>query len=445
MYTDKETTMAHSATTPDVSEKYHPFRWFILATLVVVVAVQAIALIAPAPLIGEIIKTSAGTLDPGQVTWMTMGTWNLFVAIAAIAGGPLLDRFGFVPMYFAGIGLILLGWLLTPALGDSFWGMTAVRTIQAFGGGPIMGAGVYVAATCFPSKERSIATGALGFAMSVGIFLGLTLSPAGFAATGDWKQALFNLWPYAIVALAMTAVVAFGPKVAPAANPNAIAAAPVTNAALFKKAMSMPITYVAIGCVVIASWFNQAFNDMTPGYFALDVPVGLGLGPSGSSMLAIAQFGQMVGALVIGFIVERLFRGRVKLPILIAFAVLAAGSAALLLPAINQNQGVLTTSLLVTLFFFAWINPSALGFIAKHYPANITGKIGGLAQGVGIFGGLAGVAAGSAALSATGFYTVSTMIMAGVCVVGFVVALFLKETGKQVVTEGDVAVETAAV
>ncbi|MGC3954539.1 MAG: MFS transporter [Propionicimonas sp.] len=417
--------MTSSATQPAAEATYKPFRWFILATLIVVVAVQAMALISPAPLIGEMMATMPD-LSAGQITWMTMGTWNLFVALAAIGGGVLLDRFGFIPLYIAGISLIMIGWLLMPVWGDSFWGMTALRTIQAIGGGPIMGAGVYVAATCFPSRERSIATGALGFAMSVGIAAGLSLSPANFAATGNWQQALFNLWPFGVVAIVMSLVVAFGPKVAPEQAAPATDQAPVSNAALFKKALLTPVTWAAIGCVVLASWFNQAFNDMTPGYLALDAPVGLGLGPAGSNLLAVAQFGQMIGAVVIGIIVERLFRGNVRPPVMIGFSMLALGSLALLTPAINANQGPLTASLLVTLFFFAWINPAALGYIAKHYPAEITGKLGGLAQGVGIFGGLAGVAAGSAALHATGFYTVSTWIMFAACIGGLVVSLFLK-------------------
>lgn len=432
--------MTHSATTPAVSEgKYSPFRWFILATLVVVVAVQAVALISPAPLIGEIMGTNPD-LSAGQVTWMTMGTWNLFVAIAAIASGPLLDRLGFEKLYLIGLTLLLIGMLLVPMLGGDFWGMTVVRTIQAFGGGPIMAAGVYVAATSFPSKERSIATGAMGFAMSVGIALGLTLSPTLLGSTGDWQQALFSMWPLPVVGIVMTLIVMFGPKVAPDMPvPSESQANSMSNAAIFKAALLTPITWVAIGAVILASWFNQAFNDMTPGYVALDPPVGLGLGAEGSNMLAIAQFGQMAGAIVIGFVVERLFRGNVRPAIAIGFAFLAAGSFALLVPAITGTPAIFTSSLLITLFFFAWVNPAALGYIAKHYPAEITGKLGGLAQGLGVFGGLLGVAAGSWALHVTGFYTLPTLIMAGVCIVGLILSFFFKPVKGNLVSADDTA------
>ncbi|MEA5119195.1 MAG: MFS transporter [Propionicimonas sp.] len=420
--------MAHSATTPAVTEgAYKPFRWFILATLVVVVAVQAIALITPAPLIGEIIKTTS--LSPGEVTWMTMGTWNLFVAIAAILGGPLIDKFGFKWMYIFGMVMIGIGWLLMPAIGDNFMGMTVARAVQAIGGGPIMAAGVYVSATCFPKKERAMVNGFLGAAMGLGIMAGLNLGPASMAAAGDWAVGLRNLWPLAVVGILMTVIVMVGPKVAPegAGMEHLDEAAAASNLALYKKAILLPLTWIATACVVIASWFNQAYNDMTPGYLALDPPVGLGLGAAGAGSIAsLAQIGNIVGCLVVGIIVERLFHGKARPALMVAFAGMAVGAGLLLVPGINTNQVMLTTVMLITVFFLGWINASALGWIAKNYPAEITGKLGGMAQGIGIFGGLAGVAAGSAALHATDHYVVSTFIMVGVAIVGVIVSFFMQ-------------------
>lgn len=420
--------MAHSATTPAVSEgTYKPFRWFILATLIVVVAVQAVALITPAPLIGEIIKTT--NLSPGEVTWMTMGTWNLFVAIAAILGGPLIDKFGFKWMYIFGMVMIGIGWLLMPAIGDSFMGMTVARAIQAIGGGPIMGAGVYVSATCFPRKERAMVNGFLGAAMGLGIMAGLNLGPASMAAAGDWAVGLRNLWPLAVLGIVMTVVVMVGPKVAPeGANlENVDEAAAASNLALYKKALLLPLTWIATACVVIASWFNQAYNDMTPGYLALDPPVGLGLGAAGAGSIAsLAQIGNIVGCLAVGILVERLFHGKARPALMVAFAAMAVGAGLILVPGVKTNEVILTTVMMITVFFLGWINATALGWVAKNYPAEITGKLGGMAQGIGIFGGLAGVAAGSAALHATGFYVVSTLIMVGVAIVGVVVAFFMQ-------------------
>jgi nitrate/nitrite transporter NarK len=120
------------------------------------------------------------------------------------------------------------------------------------------------------------------------------------------------------------------------------------------------------------------------------------------------------------------FKGKARPALMIAFAAMAVGAGLLLVPGVNTNQVVLTVVMMITVFFLGWINATALGWIAKNYPAEITGKLGGMAQGIGIFGGLAGVAAGSAALHATGFYTVSTLIMVGIAVLGVAIAFFMQ-------------------
>lgn len=271
--------------------------------------------------------------------------------------------------------------------------------------------------------------GVLGAAMGLGIMVGLNLGPASMAAAGDWAVGLRNLWPLAMVGIIMTVVCMVGPKVSPeGANlANVDEAAAASNLALYKKAILLPLTWIATACVVIASWFNQAYNDMTPGYLALDPPVGLGLGAAGAGSIAsLAQIGNIVGCLVVGILVERLFKGKARPALMVAFAAMAVGAGLILVPGVKTNQVVLTTVMMITVFFLGWINATALGWVAKNYPAEVTGKLGGMAQGIGIFGGLAGVAAGSAALRATGFYVVSTLIMVGVAIVGVGVAFFMQ-------------------
>jgi MFS family permease len=182
---------------------------------------------------------------------------------------------------------------------------------------------------------------------------------------------------------------------------------------------------------------------MTPGYLALEQPVGLGLGAAGAGTIgSLAQIGNMVGCLAVGILVERLFHGKARPALMVAFAAMAVGAGLLLVPGINTNQVILTVVMMITVFFLGWINATALGWVAKNYPAEITGKLGGMAQGIGIFGGLAGVAAGSAALHATGYYVVSTLIMVGVALVGIVVSFFM-QTHKHQNLEADVKADQA--
>src|SRR4051812_11627555 len=110
-----------------MNERIYPrFRWFVLITLLVVTSTSSVALISPAPLIGEMIK-SMPTLSPGQISGVTMGIFTLFVAVAALAGGFLLDKFGVIRVYIGGLMLIIIGELLVPFIGTSLWGLGLIR------------------------------------------------------------------------------------------------------------------------------------------------------------------------------------------------------------------------------------------------------------------------------------------------------------------------------
>jgi MFS family permease len=95
-------------------------------------------------------------------------------------------------------------------------------------------------------------------------------------------------------------------------------------------------------------------------------------------------------------------------------------------PFITGNNTLLISCLVLAGVCYSFVVPQALGYLAKNYPRHITGKLGGLAWGIGIFGGAAGVAAGARALHVTGFYQMSINIMVGICLVGFFIGLFLK-------------------
>ena len=57
----------------------------------------------------------------------------------------------------------------------------------------------------------------------------------------------------------------------------------------------------------------------------------------------------------------------------------------------------------------------------------ITGKVGGMAMGLGLFGGVVGVSIGSATITKTGNYQASILIVTIVAIVGFFVAMALRK------------------
>lgn len=428
---------------PRAQTGYGPFRWFVLLTLFIVTATTALALVSPAPLIGAIVDSPGQTLDAGEITWMTMGWFNLATACAALAGGYLVDRLGFVWVYAIGIALCLAGWLLVPAIGASYGGMMVIRLLQGLGTGPIMASSASVAANRFPVSERSIVTGTQGGAMAAGIGLGQIFMPKLLDATGDWESALFVLWPVPVAAMVLVAVVAFGPKPAEVRAEAVSTEETATTRHALRRALAQPTTWIIIACVALASWVYQAFNNLSPNYLTADEPVGIGMA-NGSALLGFAQVFNFIGSFAAGVATERMFRGRVRPGLVIGAAFGAVFGLAMLLPAATRSTALMLVVLSCASFFFAWVNPNAMGFIAKTYPGQITGKLGGYAMGIGIFGGTAGVAAGSAALHATGDYTMSIIIMSAACALGAVVALFVSERRKSGGPHPVPTLETAA-
>lgn len=408
-----------------MSEKpiFPAFRWFVLATLCIATAATAMALIAPAPLMGPIAKTLEVSL--GEATAATMGTFNLFVGLSCIIGGWFIDKVGPVRIWLFCLALLIIGLLLVPVVGTTFLGMIVLRAIHGIATGPIMASAAKLSATWFPLHERGIVTGFQGASVGLGVAAGFMVAPGLFMSNNDWAATMAWLSILSFVAVVMTIIVAVGPK---APNEHSVAApvdVPEGTASDFKRAIKQPATWAAIGCVVWLSWIFQGFNDLVPGYIAIPAPVGLGLGPmAAGKFMGALQITFMIGAILSAFIMEKIFGGKSKPVAVLGFLVIAVLSCAITLPAVTSSESTLLTVLVLIGFFESLVNPVTFAFIAKNYPENITGKLGGLAQGIGIFGGTAGVFAGATALHVTGMYFMSINIVIGIAVIGCFFALW---------------------
>ena len=403
---------------------YPRYRWFVLLTLCVVTVATSVIMISPAPLIGIIAKHLK--LDLGVTTGAFMGGFNLALAVSCIIGGFLCDRFGLVKVYIWGSLLMILPTLALPYWGDTFGGVMLIRVLQAFGVGPILASVAAVAALWFPPLQRGIVTGIQGMAVTLGIAIGFVAGPAAYAAVGSWQAAIAWQTISCFVGLALTIVFAFGPK--PPASSDVTACSPgASDNGDFKLAMRQPESWIGVFVILCLCWCLTAFNDLTPAYFAIDPPVGVGYGPmtAGKLMMAV-QVAFMAGAVVTGFVFEKVFKGTARPVIMIGYALFAIFAVSIMWPAVYKNMTVLVPCLVIAGFFEAWVVPIVFAFISLHYPAHITGKLSGMWFGIGLFGGTVGVTAGAAALHKTGNYHASIIIVGLVAAAGFILTIFLK-------------------
>jgi MFS family permease len=408
--------------------QYSSFRWFILVTMVIVTATTSMALIAPASVFSILFGSMPG-LNPGQVVQAAMTIFNFVLGFAALFGGFLLDKLGPLKVFIGGLILIAIGAILMPIMGSTFGGMLFIRVLQGAGTGPVMAAAAPIAASYFPKQERSIATGAQGFAVAFGIIMGLQIVPRLATSPEDVFNALRILAPVTIVGIVLSIIALFGPKAVQEDKTEG----PVGDAAavgkLYKKALADPVLWVVIVCFMLMSGIFQQYNTIIQPYLASDAPLGLGRGAlAGANALTLGTILFCIGSFLSGIVCEKVFKGNPRPVIAIGFLVGAITAFAIKFDFITASHGLLVFVIVVMGFFFSWVNPQTQSYLAKNYAKEITGKLGGLSMFMGIsIGSTVAVWVLGLALSATGTYMLPISIMGSFCVAGFIVSLFIKQ------------------
>ncbi len=404
---------------------YPKFRWFVMVTMIIGVMAQGIIMIAPSPLIGEVAKYLDTEL--GLTTLTVMALWTVTVCIGGIIGGMVVDRIGIVKVYLVCGVLLILSAVLTPLVGPSLPAIIVLRLIGGLGTGPILTTIARMAAEWFPVKERGLITGVQGMCTALGVFVGFGLAPAAFTATHSWPVTMAWMSVPAIIFLGFSIILLFGPKAPELVveeHEDAQAAAKD-----FKLALREPVIYLCVVYVFLFNWLIQAINDLTPGYFAVASPVGVGFGPVAAGQLMMAfQLVFMIGALLSGWLNDKIYKGNYRLQVMLAFIITGIYLFVRLPGVVGQGPNpLLLIIMLVSAFFLGQGISVIMAFIAKNYPEHITGKVGGMAMGLGLIGGTIGVSLGSAALTQTQNYQTSILIVTVIAVIGFFVAIALRK------------------
>ncbi len=405
--------------------RYPGFRWYVLITFLVLQISTTLISISPAPIIGDIAKGLNMSL--GATTGSVMGVVNLVIAIACIIAGFLVDRFGFAKMLIVGAVLMIVPTAALPFLGNSFPALMAVRIIQSLGNGPVYASIAMIAALWFPAHQRGIVTGLQGSAVTLGFAIGFVTTPLTFELVGTWQHALAWQSVSALIGLALALVLLFGPRPPVQQRLGAGDAGTISDNGDFKRAMRQPASWVGVAIVFCIIWIMAAFLDLTPGYFAIEPPTGVGYGRmTAGKLMTVVQIAFIFGSAATGFVLEKVFKGVVRPVITIGYVIFAVFAVSILWPAVYKDLSVLPVCLAVAGFFQAWVVPNVFAFISKHYPAHIAGKLQGTWFGIGQFGGAVGVAVGATALHNTGNYRVSILVVGVISVIGLILAQFLK-------------------
>lgn len=133
-------------------------------------------------------------------------------------------------------------------------------------------------------------------------------------------------------------------------------------------------------------------------------------------------------AVVSGFILEKIFRGRLRALVLLGFILPSVLWFSIKFPSVHSSIITLSACMWTGAFGIALISPLITTFFAKNYPEGIMGKLGGLMivfNQVGIF---IGMAVGSLSISITGRYDIAIYLVGVGAFMGFLSAFLLKES-----------------
>ncbi|MBP2661127.1 MAG: rane protein, major facilitator superfamily [Firmicutes bacterium] len=407
-------------------EVYTRARWFILFVMVMVTAGALGAMISAAPLIPTMFTEMHW--DPGATIAATMMAHILFSAVACFGLSFLIDKLGAIRCWIIGISLMIVGMLLVPVIAYSIPGLVCTRAFTGIGNGLILSTIASVCSQWFKYNERTYVAAFQGFAVNLGIGTGMVVSPLMFKLAGNWHTAFVYTSILPIIGLVFALIAYFFVK-PPVDHADVITHSGGSHniSRNLKIAFGSSPLYILAGMWLIDAWAQQAFQDIAPAFYASPIPLGLGFDPlTTGALLMWGPYANMIGSLVAPVITEMVFKGSAKPTVFIGLSVSAV--AMLGMRTLNADSGAWLVILpIIILFFSAFVNPTVVGYIAKYYPNNITGRLGGYFTGFGSIGATGGVAIGAYLLHSYNSYIPNMDILSTLLALGAVVVLFLKK------------------
>lgn len=384
----------------------------------------------------------------GPFSSEVMETFNINTAQFGLLGTVFILGW-IVTAYFGGSFAARVGDKLTMALGilavgvfsviwpfvNTYQGMLAVRFLQGAGGALIMVPAIGSGAVWFPMKQRGLAQGTLLGAVSLGFAICSGVGPLLAQAGIEWRQAAVYLAGIPAFALAVVFFIVVRnfrdvyPGMAsiddllpqPEENKSSRPAGvldyrpPENLADAFRSARF----WAAVGNLFANSW--SLFGMLT--FIALILNEKFGFA---GNNLAIVMFLSLMSGLILtpvgGILSDQLFRAR-RWPILfIGFLVCLVTN--LMLPV--SPVGLVPVLAFLMLGCIPFINGPYWCLPAELVDPSLAGRVAGLWQAIGMFGGVLAPVIGGALVDATGnLFSVMYMVAAG-AVLGIITSFVIR-------------------
>jgi MFS family permease len=412
-------------------DQYPRLRWLVLLTILLSSVCSGMTSISFTPLVGVISKDLG--IDLGTASFGFLGITTFVAVVGIVLSGFVIDRLGIYPILIGSQLVFILSYASLPFFGHSYGNVVLIRVIQGLCVGGITAATTPGTALWFPRHEIGRAMGIQTIGIPLGILLGLNVSPLFFTLLGSWQAGIAMLSLIALVALVVTVPVAI---ISRRYQPVASRVEKIEEAGSLAVVLRLPIFWIGLMTLALASWVGIVFSDLAPGFLAVAPPIGAGYGPQASGqIISFFTIAGIAGPPISGFLVDNVFGGRNRIVILIGWALGAVFYTAILFPVIYSNPLILTPIVFLAGFSNPFVNPLLMGFAAKIFPPHMVGRVAGLWLSVAFLVGALGISVGSFALHATGTYQVSIIIVGGGCVMGLFLSLFLKPPVSQPTAE----------
>lgn len=411
--------------------QYPAYRWLMLAAAVMTMFCAQMITMSFAPLLAVISKDLG--VDLGTASFGFMGM-NLFsTAIGVMIAGLLVDRLGLSRVMIGGLLLMLLANTSLPLFGHSYSAVVIIRIIEALGCAPALIIIEPTVSYWFPNNEKGMALGLNGFCILGPVGTGM-FGPRLVMSASSWQYGMLYFSLVLLIITIFIIVVNIGSKHhLPPTMLKKKEAQGEPKQDFIKTILRSPAFWMGLCVMAFSNWANQAFNNLSPAFLAVDPPVGAGYGAQAAGQFSAgAWMGMMVGFFISGFIIDKICKGRTAPLVMFGFLANIILYNGILLHSINSSPVILTMWLMIAGIANPFTSVGNQCFAVRTFSPDVIGKVVAIWTCISNFAGSIGVMAASLALRNTGNYNLSFALIAGASLIGFLAALVSREKRAQI-------------